>query len=127
MAAPKRILIVDDDKLIHTVLQKALARAGFAVSSAYDAVQAPLVARNTKPDLVVLDIAMPGGNGYQVFERLRTFPTTALTPILVYTSASRDQIAQRIPEGVDIGFLQKPAQPDEIVREVRRLLGLPAD
>jgi DNA-binding response OmpR family regulator len=120
--AGKRILLIDDERVIHTFLQALLAREGFSVNSAYDALQGPLIARNTRPDLVILDIAMPGGGGYKVFERLRAMPGTARVPVLVYSAVPKSHVEQQIHEAADVAFLEKPAAPEEIVATVKKLL-----
>ena len=120
--AGKRILLIDDERAIHTFLQLLLAREGFSVSSAFDALQGPLLARNTRPDLIILDIAMPAGGGYKVFERLRMMHATAQVPVLVYSAVPRKQIEQQIPEAPGVAFLEKPASPEEIVAAVKALL-----
>ena len=121
--AERRILVVDDEKMIHTVMKGALERHGFRVHSAFDSVQAPMMARQVKPDLIVLDITMPGGGGYEAFKRLQMMSTTAMIPILVYTSVLPADVAARIPESAAVGLLTKPASPDEILAAIRRLLG----
>jgi DNA-binding response OmpR family regulator len=59
----ERILVIDDDRTVLTYLRAVLGRAGYRVFTALDALQGPMVARQTQPDLVVLDLAMPGGGG----------------------------------------------------------------
>ena len=82
----RRILVIDDDKMIHTVMKAAMAKLGHQVFSAFDSVQAPMMARQVKPDLIVLDVKMPGGGGYEAFRRLQMMSGTATIPILVYSS-----------------------------------------
>jgi CheY-like chemotaxis protein len=120
--AGKRILLIDDEKVIQTFLQTLLAREGFSLNSAYDALQGPMVARNTRPDLIILDIAMPAGGGYKVFERLRTMPGTSRIPVLVYSAVPQAQVEQQIHQSADVGFLEKPAAPEAIVAAVKALL-----
>jgi len=81
------------------------------------------VARQVHPDLVILDISMPGGSGFKVFDHLKKLPTTAATPVLVYSAVAKDEILKHIPEGAKVRILTKPASPDELVAAVRQLLG----
>lgn len=120
--ASKRILVIDDERAIHSLLQPLLAREGYAMSSAYDALQGPLIARNTRPDLIILDIAMPAGGGYKVFERLRTMPGTSRIPVLVYSAVPQAQVEQQIHQSADVSFLEKPAAPEAITAAVKALL-----
>jgi len=121
--AGEKILVVDDEKVIHTFMKAVLERAGFSVTAALDAMQGPMVARQVHPDLVILDISMPGGSGFKVFDHLKKLPTTAATPVLVYSAVAKDEILKHIPEGAKVRILTKPASPDELVAAVRQLLG----
>lgn len=118
----KKILVVDDDKAIHAALRAILAKTGHQVISALDAMQGPMMAKQHKPDLIILDITMPAGGGFSVYERLRTFNTDFQTPILVYTSMPLDDVKARIPESPETAFLAKPAAPEAIVAAVAGLL-----
>ena len=119
----RRVLLVDDDKLIHTVVRAALAKHGFQVHSAYDSVQAPMAARQLKPDLIILDINMPGGGGFEAFRRLQMLTTTSQIPILVYSSLAPEEVTQRIPASPGVGHLPKPAAPEALAEAVQKLLG----
>jgi CheY-like chemotaxis protein len=121
--AERRILVVDDEKMIHTVVKAALGKHGFQVHSAFDTVQAQMMARQLKPDLIVLDITMPGGGGFEAFRRLQMISTTATIPILVYTSMSPAEVTKRIPEGPGVAHLFKSDPPDSLVTAVQKLLG----
>jgi CheY-like chemotaxis protein len=121
--AERKILVVDDEKMVHTVLKANLEKHGFRVHSAFDSVQAPMMARQIKPDLIVLDIKMPGGGGYESFKRFQMMGPTSMIPVLVYTSAPADEVSARIPESASVGHLAKPAEPDAVLAVIRRLLG----
>jgi len=119
----RRLLLVDDDKMIHTVMRAALGRHGYQVHSAFDSMQAPMAARQLKPDLIILDITMPGGGGYEAFRRLQMLTTTSQIPILVYSSLAAKEVAQRIPPSPSVAHLSKPSPPEEILAAVQKLLG----
>jgi DNA-binding response OmpR family regulator len=119
----KKILLIDDDKAIHAVVRAALGRAGHRVFTAVDAMQGPMFARQVEPDLVILDINLPGGGGEKVFDRLRSLPATAGLPILIYSAVARSDFVSTIEETQDTVFLAKPATPEAIVAAVERLLG----
>lgn len=122
----KKVLVVDDDRLIHTYLKTLYEKAGYKVSAALDGMQALMVARQVNPDLIVLDIAMPGGGGYQVFERLRKLAGTMKTPVLIHSAVPRQQVEKHIPEGPKVIFLAKPCLPEDILAATHKLLGGPA-
>src|SRR4051812_35614825 len=104
--------------MVHTVLKAHLEKHCFRVHSAFDSVQAPMLARQVKPDLIVLDIKMPGGGGYESFKRFQMMGPTSMIPILVYTSAPPDEVRARIPESPAVGHLAKPAEPDEVLAAI---------
>ena len=117
------ILVVDDDRAVHTYLRRVLARRGYRVYAALDAVQGSIMARRTEPDLVILDVAMPGGGGPAVMERLRKLPDTSITPILVYSGLEAGRAEEVMPRDSDVEFVSKPGDPDELLDKVQSLLG----
>ena len=121
--AERRILVIDDDKMIHTVIRAALGKHGYQVLSAFDSVQAAGMARTIQPALIVLDITMPGGGGFEAFRRLQMLSTTSQIPILVYTSLPYDEVVQRIPESESVAHLPKPSSPEVILATIQRMLG----
>lgn len=119
----KKVLVIDDERVIHAFLKAVFEKAGFKITSALDAMQGPMVARQVSPDLIVLDISMPGGGGYQVFERLRKLVGTMDTPVLIYTALPKEEVLKQIPEGPDVAFVGKPSSPEEILATANKLLG----
>ena len=119
----KRVLVIDDEQVIHTFLKAVFEKAGFRVTSALDALQGPLIAKQLAPDLIVLDIALPGGGGYKVFERLRIMKETTDIPILVYSALPREQVLAKIPEGRDVLVVSKPSGHDDLLTAAKMLLG----
>lgn len=120
--AAKRILVIDDERVIHTFLKAVFEKAGYRVTSAVDALQGPLIAKQLTPDLIVLDIALPGGGGYKVFERLRMMKETTAIPVLVYSALPKEQVLAQIPEAPDVTFLGKPSQAEELLGAASKLL-----
>jgi two-component system response regulator MprA len=113
------ILLVDDDPNICSVVRRGLRFEGYAVRVAEDGPQALEIARTEPPDLVVLDVMLPGMDGLEVCRRLRR-GTTA--PILMLTA--RDAVRDRIA-GLDSGaddYLVKPFDFDELLARIRALL-----
>lgn len=118
----KKILVIDDDKAIHAAVKAAAASVGHQVVSALDAMQGLMMVRQTKPDLIVLDISMPAGGGYSVYERLQVMSGTFQVPILVYTAAPLDEVKARIPPSSEVAVLAKPASPAAILEAIGRFL-----
>src|SRR5688572_20413342 len=117
--ARARVLVVDDDPKILSLLRRGLSFEGYQVATAEDGVAALAVARDELPDLVVLDVMMPGLDGLEVCRRLRA---GADVPILMLTA--RDTVPDRVA-GLDAGaddYLVKPFAFDELLARVRALL-----
>jgi two-component system response regulator MprA len=114
-----RVLAVDDDAPIRRMLARTLAGAGYEVTVAGDGPAALICAERDPPDLVVLDVAMPGLDGLAVCRRLRAKGLGV--PILLLTA--RDAVADRVA-GLDAGaddYLVKPFAPEELMARLRAL------
>lgn len=125
MMGGKKVLVIDDDKAIHAALRPLLTGAGYQMISALDAMQGVMMARQSPPELIILDINMPAGGGLAVFERLRTLNGTMQVPILICTAVALDTVRAKIPEAPDVAFLQKPASLQAIKDAVALLLPAP--
>ena len=114
------ILVVDDDRRLAASIRRALAYEGYRVSLAADGPSALVSARDSLPDLVILDVMLPGMDGIEVCRRLRAGAESL--PIMMLTA--RDSIGDRVT-GLDGGaddYLVKPFAYDELVARVRALL-----
>src|SRR6516162_4664564 len=114
------ILVVDDDAPIRRMLERTLTAEGYAVESAADGGAALAAVERAVPDLVVLDVAMPGLDGLSVCRRLRRAGLGL--PVLLLTA--RDAVSDRVA-GLDAGaddYLVKPFAPQELLARVRALL-----
>ena len=119
-----RILIVDDEVAARTALATLLRREGFEVSEASEGAAALAQCASFLPDLILLDIVMPGMTGFEVCGRIKATPETRLTPVVLITglSATEDRI-QGINAGAD-DFLSKPIDFNELLARTRSLLRL---
>ena len=120
---PARLLVVDDDEHITAFLRRALAYEGFGVETAADGEAGLAAARDRPPDLVVLDLMLPGLDGVEVLRRLRAGEDEAgRLPILLLTA--RDGVSDRVA-GLDAGaddYLVKPFALEELTARLRVLL-----
>jgi two-component system response regulator MprA len=113
------ILVVDDDPKISTMLRRSLDYAGYRVREARDGIEALEIAEAIKPDLVILDIMLPGIDGLEVCRSLRSGGD-----ILIMLLTARDEISDKI-RGLDSGaddYLVKPFALEELLARVRALL-----
>lgn len=119
---PKRILIIEDDPNALELLEYALQQEGYETLTAPNGVEGFAKARNGKLDLLVLDVMLPGLDGFEVCRRLREEPTTTRLPILMLSAKARKEdieTGQRM--GADV-YLTKPLDPSALVAQVASLL-----
>ncbi|NND89489.1 MAG: response regulator [Granulosicoccus sp.] len=104
----KTVLLIEDDEKLSLALRLRLNHMNFTVHRVADAVRAMDEAIKSRPDVILLDINLPGGNGFIVAERLRSHPDTMSIPIIFITASERSELAKRANEFPRAYFLQKP-------------------
>lgn len=117
-----KVLVIDDEENIIEFIRLGLRYEGFQVESASDGEQGVTAAQRINPDLVILDVMMPGIDGLEVCRRLRSNPTTTDIPILMLTA--KDEVRDRIlglRTGAD-DYLTKPFDFDELLERIRAIL-----
>ncbi len=116
------VLIVDDSPTDVHVMQKALEQNGFQTASAADGSEAIRKARELHPDLILMDIVMPGLNGFQATRQLASDPETRAIPVIMVTSKSQesDRVWGLRQGAVD--YLVKPVASDQLVRKAQAAL-----
>jgi len=118
----KKVLIADDEPNILISLEFLMQREGHAVSVARDGDQALAAIRSERPDLVLLDVMMPGRSGFDVCQAVRADPELAGVKILMLTAKGRDtDLAKGAALGAD-GYITKPFSIHELAARVRELL-----
>ena len=119
MASGKRVLIVDDDVKTVELVQLYLKRDGYKVLTAYDGIEALRLARESRPDMIVLDLMLPGMDGLNV---CRTLRDESAVPIIMLTAKTTED--DRLL-GLDLGaddYMTKPFSPRELAARVRAVL-----
>lgn len=118
----EKILIVDDETETVNFLKLLLTRQGYQALTAYNGMQALSLAHSEHPDLIILDVMMPGQDGFEVARNLRGHPETATVPILMFTAkAQMEDKMTGYEAGVDI-YLTKPVHPIELQANIKALL-----
>lgn len=121
-----RVLIADDMVSVLTLFEKLLSIEGYEVSTATNGVDALAAVQRNRPDVVILDVAMPGMDGLDVCRRLKADPELRLTPVILVTGLS--EVSDRI-RGIEAGadeFLSKPVHPHELRARVAALTRMKA-
>src|SRR5258708_1289253 len=118
-AALKRILIVDDDKNFSRLVQMAFQANGFEAFAAQSGEEGLKIFQEQRPPIVVLDLAMPGLNGFQVTEKIRQMePEGTHTTVVIMTAHARNFFVSKELESDIDSYLTKPILPDDIVAQV---------
>jgi CheY-like chemotaxis protein/cellulose biosynthesis protein BcsQ len=118
----KKILVIEDDPIATRLIEYILKQRGYEVLAAPNGLEGLKIAREEKPDLIVLNVMLPGIDGFEVCHRLRAEPLTAQSLILMLSGRARQiDIANGLNMGAD-DYLTKPAAPSEIVNRVESLL-----
>jgi len=122
LAEKGRILVVEDEPDQQELLRYNLAREGFAVRCAEDGREALHMAREEKPDLIVLDLMLPGLDGLEVCRNLRSDPNTSGVPIVMLTAKSEDS---DVVTGLELGaddYVTKPYSPRVLLARVKAVM-----
>ena len=111
----KKILIVEDDQKIAMALMIRLKASGYNAFVASDAIAGASQARAMKPDLILLDITLPGGNGFQLAETFLRMPETNGTPVIFITASKSPELMQKVEELGAIGLFEKPFDTEKLL------------
>ena len=124
--AKTKILIIDDDAATCLLVSARLKKHQYDTVFAADAMQAIAVARETQPDAIILDLGLPGGNGFIVLDRLKANTMLSSIPVIIQTA---DESLESELKGLEAGaesFLHKPVQEDALIAAVERAIGVVA-
>jgi len=117
-----RLLLIDDDTSLHELLDEELTRLGYTIESAFNGETGFAAAKANTPDVIILDLMMPGMSGFEVAGLLKDHPSTARIPILVLTSKEISADDRRELQSKVAACVQKgKSARDQLVAEIRRL------
>jgi DNA-binding response OmpR family regulator len=119
----KKILIIDDDQHLQLGLSARLRARGYRVSCAADAISAITVARKELPDLIILDLGLPAGDGFLVLERMRDLADLVAIPVIVLSARDPTDNKKRALDAGAVAFFQKPPDNHEFLGAIRHALG----
>lgn len=118
----KKILVIEDDPATTRLVDYSLRHHGYQVITSSNGLEGIRKAQSESPDLIILDVMLPGIDGFEICNRLRADPATAKIKILMFSAKTQETDRQT---GIRVGaddYLTKPAAPAEIVARVEKLL-----
>jgi CheY-like chemotaxis protein len=118
----KTIFIADDKATSRELVRTVLERSGYTIVEAADGIEALKNARASKPDLIILDLHMPGLDGFGVIHELRRDPEFAVTPVVALTASAMQGDRERALSAGFTAYISKPIQLRALRSEVERLL-----
>lgn len=117
-----KILVIEDEADLARLLVKRLTKHGFEVMAAADAIQGTGMAHEKAPDLIILDLMLPGGGGLTVLKNLRLSVQTRYIPVVVLTGSANEEYKEKIlAEGVE-AYFEKPCDCDTLITTVKDIL-----
>ena len=119
----RSVLVVDDEPMARTLLRLMLVRAGFDVMEAVDGFDALKKVKRDRPDLIILDVMMPGMDGFTVCSSIREEPNGSEVPIIMLSAKSDLGSVNRGLLAGATKYLTKPVSPDNLTRHVNDILG----
>ena len=121
--AARKILIVEDDADIRQLINLRLRAQSYDTAFASDAITAMTIARKENPDLIVLDLGLPGGDGFVIMERLKASASLATVPVIVVTARDPATSRERALAAGATAFVQKPIDMAQLSAAIERALG----
>ena len=119
----KKILLVDDDPGMHVVIVPILSKAGYVAISAKNGEQALHLALNERPDLIILDVIMPGIKGRDLCKKIKAYDVLRAIPVIFLTAKdSQDDIQAEMEAGA-ITHLTKPVNPTDLLQAIDGVIG----
>jgi DNA-binding response OmpR family regulator len=119
-----KILIVDDDKAFVQLLNTRLKNSGYLVTFASDVPSALGLVQREKPDLILLDIGLPGGDGFVLMDRLKAIDRLAHIPIIIVTAQDTSSAKAKALKAGAQAYFQKPIDHNELTAAIREILGV---
>ncbi len=117
-----KILIADDDAVLNHLLDRHCRECGYETTLTFDAMQAWQHVISDRPDLILLDVKLPGGTGIEVLKRLHKTPNTARIPVIVITGVDDPLVLRMVQEQHPDAILSKPLNIIELDVQLSRLL-----
>ena len=120
----KRILIIEDDKFLRRVMTQKLSKEGFEISEALDGENGLKKAEEENPDLVLLDLILPGIDGFEVLAKMKQNPKIAKTPVIILSNlGQKEDIDKGLKMGAADYLIKAHFTPGEIIDRIEKAIG----
>jgi CheY-like chemotaxis protein len=123
MNEQRTVLLVDDNEDNRIIYRMMLVHHGYRVIEAWNGEDAVRIAFDERPHLILMDISIPGIDGWTATERIRANPDTRSIPVVALTAHTQPEHRARAEALACSGFLTKPCEPSRVLHELRRLIG----
>jgi DNA-binding response OmpR family regulator len=118
-----KILLVEDDEMLHGMYTQKFKNQGYDILSAYNGVDGVKLAETEQPDVILLDVIMPKMDGFVALKKIRKNPVTAEIPVILLTNLGQEEDVRKGKElGADDYFIKANHTPKEVVDKVEALL-----
>ncbi len=121
----KKVLIIEDDKLLREMMSRKLEKEGLEVFSVMDGSVAVSKAKEIKPDIVLLDLILPGSNGFEILKELKNSEETKETPVIVLSNLGQKS---EIDKGMELGAIDYLVKahftPGEVLKKINKILSI---
>lgn len=119
----KKILIIEDDKFLRELISQKLVKEGYDTAEAADGEKGVKAVKEEKPDLILLDLVLPGISGFEALAQIKEDPVLAEIPVIVLSNLSqKDDIEKALKMGADDYLVKAHRTPDEIVQKITSIL-----
>ncbi|MDD5146633.1 MAG: response regulator [Candidatus Pacebacteria bacterium] len=119
-----KVLIVEDDKFLRELMSKKLASEGFELVEAMDGESGVKKIKEEKPDIALLDLILPGIDGFEVLAKVKEDPLTASIPVVILSNlGQKDDVEKGLKLGATDYLVKAHFTPNEIIKKVREVLG----
>ncbi len=120
---PKKIIIVEDDKFLRELIVRKVAAEGYGVSEAADGEEGVKKIKEEKPDLVLLDLILPGIDGFEVLTKIKEEPSSAQIPVIILSNLGQKEDIERGLKTGAVDYLVKAHfTPGEIIEKIKNIL-----
>lgn len=119
----KKILVIEDDKFLRELISQKILKEGYDVAEAVDGEKGVEAVKKEKPDLVLLDLILPGIDGFEVLARIKADPSISQVPVIILSNlGQKDDIEKGLKMGAVDYMIKAHFTPGEIIEKVRMIL-----